>query len=100
MSKRTVYPPERKVQKILIAIPKDQIALIDDCARAMGMSRSAFLQVYFDSYSEQVVTFVEGWLTGIKYYLNKVGATKRLSEAKTAAKTLGMALTDEKSPKP
>ena len=71
MSAKTVYPPQRPVQKILITIPKDQVALIDNCAKAMGMSRSGFLQVYLDTYAEQVISFTEGWLAGIGYYYEK-----------------------------
>lgn len=68
---KTVYPPKRPVQKILITIPKDQVSMIDECAKAMGMSRSAFLQIYFDTYAEQVINFTEGWLANIGYYYKK-----------------------------
>lgn len=68
---KQVYPPERPVQKILITLPKDHVEMIDNCARAIGMSRSAFLQIYFDTYAEQVINFTEGWLANIGYYYQK-----------------------------
>lgn len=78
---KPVYPPQRSVMKILITIPKDQVAMVDNCAKAMGMSRSAFLQVYFDTYAEQVISFTEGWLAGIGFYYDKmVKSEKQLKE--------------------
>lgn len=73
MSKaKPVYPPKRPVKKILITIPQDQVTMIDECAKAMGLSRSAFLQIYFDTYAEQVINFTEGWLAGIGFYYEKL----------------------------
>ena len=74
---KPVYPPKRPVRKTLISIPEDQIMMIDECAKAMGMSRSAFLQVYFDTYAEQVISFTEGWLAGIGHYYKKMMAEKQ-----------------------
>jgi len=91
-TERAVYPPERKVQKILVALPQDQVAMIDDCAKAMGMSRSSFLHIFFDAYSEKIIDFVEGWLTGIKYYIDKETRQSKLREAKKASRTLGFTL--------
>jgi len=89
MSKaKPVYPSERKVRKILITIPVDQISMIDNCAKAIGMSRSSFLQVYFDTYAEAVMNFAEGWLAGISYYVKKGEEAAIVEEAKATAETL------------
>jgi len=68
---KTVYPPERRVRKILITIPEDQVKMLDECAKALGMSRSTFIQVYLDTFAERVIDFAEGWLAGIGYYYQK-----------------------------
>jgi len=79
MSRRkTVYPDKRPVQKVLLTLPTDVVELIDNCAKAIGMSRSAFLQVYFDGYNEQVVNFTEGWLKALLYYKKKEENAKEL----------------------
>jgi len=65
---KTVYPPTRPVRKILVTLPKDIVEMLDNCSKAIGMSRSAFLQVYFDGYNEQVVNFTRGWLRALLYY--------------------------------
>jgi len=94
MSKaKTVYPAERKVVKALLTLPADQVQMIDDCAKAIGFSRSAFLQVYFDTYAEQVMNFTEGWLAGIGYYHKKREENETLKEAKRVAEGLGSKLT-------
>lgn len=93
-----VYPPQRKQKKILVTLPEDIVEMIDDCTRAMGMtSRSAFLQVYFDTYSEQVITFTTGWLSGISYYSDKVAAEKRIKEAAKIAEDLGTKVTTRRT---
>jgi hypothetical protein len=68
MEAKRVFPANRPVGKVLLTLPKDQIKMIDDCARAVGMSRSAFLQVYFDVFAERVRDFTEGWLVNMKPY--------------------------------
>lgn len=65
---KRIYPINRPVRKILITIPRDQVKMIDECAGTIGMSRSAFLQVYFDIFAERVRDFTEGWLGNMKYY--------------------------------
>lgn len=91
-----VYPPKRKQRKILVTLPEDTVSMLDDCAEAMGYSRSAFLQVYFDTYSEQVITFTTGWLAGISYYSDKVAAEKRVKEAAKISEGLGTKVTSQK----
>jgi len=93
---KPVYPPKRDVVKVLITIPADQVKMLDDCANAIGMSRSAFLQVYFDTYAEQVMNFTEGWLANIGYYHKKMQENKALEEAKRVAEGLGSKMTTAK----
>jgi hypothetical protein len=71
VDEKRVYPAKRPIRKVLITIPKDQIDMIDECAKAIGMSRSAFLQVYFDTFAERIRDFTEGWLVGIRHYYQK-----------------------------
>lgn len=86
----TVYPPERTSSKKLVTLPDDRWRLIDECSKAMGMtSRSAFLQIYFDTYGEQVLSFTEGWLANIRYYQEKVDQEKRVEEGQKVAESLG-----------
>lgn len=79
-TEKKVYPGERKKRRILVDLPEDIILMLDDCARAIAMTRSGFLQVYFDSYAEQVISFTEGWLKNIGFYYDKVKDRKRLEQ--------------------
>lgn len=86
----TVYPPERKTSKRLVTLPDDLWTLIDECTKAMGMtSRSGFLQIYFDTYAEQVLSFTEGWLANVRYYLDRVEQDKRVKDGQKMAEGLG-----------
>lgn len=81
MSKvKKIYPSKRPIQKVLVTLPSDIVELIDNCARSIGMSRSAFLQVYFDGYNEQVVNFTEGWLKALLYYKKKEENAEKLED--------------------
>lgn len=75
---KMIHPPKRPVQKVLLTLPTDVVELIDNCASAIGMSRSAFLQVYFDGYNEQVVNFTQGWLKALLYYKQKENDEKAM----------------------
>jgi len=41
--------PKRGIKKYTIDLPQDQIAVMDVCAKALGLSRSAFLLLWNDS---------------------------------------------------
>jgi len=41
--------PKRGIKKYTIDLPQDQINVVDVCAKALGLSRSAFLLLWFDS---------------------------------------------------
>jgi len=41
--------PKRGIKKYTIDLPQDQISVVDVCAKALGLSRSAFLLLWFDS---------------------------------------------------
>lgn len=66
-----VFLAERKVKKILLTLPEDQIKMIDECAKAVGLSRSSFLHIYFDVFAERVRDFTEGLLVGVGPYQQK-----------------------------
>jgi len=94
----TVYPPERTTSKKLVTLPDDVWMLIDECTKAMGLtSRSAFLQIYFDTYGEQVLSFTEGWLANLRYYQEKVTQEKRVKEGQKMAESLGQKTTIRRS---
>jgi len=66
-----------------VTLPSDIVELIDNCAKAIGMSRSAFLQVYFDGYNEQVANFTEGWLKALLYYKKREENAKEMGNVQT-----------------
>lgn len=41
--------PKRKLKRTTVDLPEDQIKVVDVCARALGVSRSNFLLIWFDS---------------------------------------------------
>ena len=41
--------PKRGIKKYTIDLPQDQVKVMDACAKALGLSRSAFLLLWFDS---------------------------------------------------
>jgi hypothetical protein len=41
--------PKRGIKKYTIDLPQDQVNVVDVCAKALGLSRSAFLLLWFDS---------------------------------------------------
>jgi len=47
--------PKRKIKRTTVDLPEDQIVLVDTCARALGISRSAFLLLWFDSSAKAMV---------------------------------------------
>jgi len=41
--------PKRKLKRTTIDLPEDQIKVVDICAKSLGVSRSNFLLLWFDS---------------------------------------------------
>jgi len=41
--------PKRRLKRTTIDIPEDQIKVVDACAKALGVNRSNFLLLWFDS---------------------------------------------------
>ena len=80
--------PERKTQKCLLTLPEDQVLLIDSCARAIGLSRSSFMQIYFDNRAEDLGAFTTGWLAGNKYYQDTLNTNKSLENASKVVQNL------------
>lgn len=77
MVEQRIFPPHRPTKKFLLTLPQDQLDMIDDGAKAVGLSRSAFLQIYFDVFAERLREFVEGWLTGVSPYVQKLMEQKK-----------------------
>jgi len=84
-----LYPPERKQKKVLVSLPEDQIKFLDDCAKAMGVSRSTFLMIYIDKHNEYIAEFVDGWLASLQVYQERLDEEKRVKEAKKMVEGLG-----------
>lgn len=89
-----LFPPKRRKRKVIIVLPVDQIQLLDDAANAIGIDRSAFLTVYIDTFAETIQSFVAGWLTGMKFYQEKVAEEKNVRDtSKMLTKLTGRRLT-------
>jgi len=41
--------PKRKLKRTTVDLPEDQIKVVDICAKSLGVSRSNFLLLWFDS---------------------------------------------------
>lgn len=54
--------PRRGTHRFTVSLPVDQVNLIDVCSEALGMSRSAFLQLFLDWESKKMVRFTDEWL--------------------------------------
>ena len=78
----------RKTQKCLLTLPEDQVLLIDNCARAIGLSRSSFMQIYVDNRVEDLGAFTTGWLAGNKYYQDTLANNKALENASQVVQNL------------
>ncbi len=86
---RDVKLKARKTKKRLVSLPEDQWLLLDGCAKAIGFSRSTFLHVFLDNYTEHVISFTTGWLAANEHYRNKLSEAKSLKQAAKIIKTLG-----------
>ena len=70
-------------------LPEDQVLLLDNCAKAIGLSRGAFMQVYVDHHVDELTNFTTGWLAANRYYQDTLKTTKQLENASQAIKNLG-----------
>ena len=63
--------PDMPKKRFLVELPLDVVKLIDDCSKALGFSRSAFLSIFFRTYDEHVIAWTEGFLQGYYYLIAK-----------------------------
>jgi len=54
--------PRRGTRRFTVSLPADQTNLIDVCSEALGISRSAFLQLFLDYQAKKMVSFTDDWL--------------------------------------
>ncbi len=47
--------PKRKIKRTTVDLPEDQIKVVDVCAKALGVNRSNFLLLWFDSSSRAMI---------------------------------------------
>jgi len=52
----------RKIRKITLRLPEDQVEFLDACARIMGISRNYLLVLLIDVFSSDILNFVRGWV--------------------------------------
>lgn len=95
-----IFPPKREKKKVIMVLPLDQIKLLDDAANAIGIDRSAFLTVYIDTFAETIQSFVAGWLTGMKFYQEKIAQETRVKEAAETLTKLGSKVTFSRRGRP
>jgi len=77
-----LIPPKRKTKNIPLRLPLEQIDLIDQCAEAIGLSRTAFVTLFFDTYSESMVNFTVGWLSSLEYKAKELELKRQAEIAK------------------
>jgi len=54
--------PKRKIKRTTIDVPEDQIKVVDACAKALGVNRSNFLLLWFDSSERAMIDFTNALL--------------------------------------
>ena len=82
-----VILPNMPKKRFMLELPEDVVKLIDDCAKALGFSRSAFLSIFFRTYDEHVVAWTEGFLSGYHYSVAK--QEQDLKKTEEALESLG-----------
>jgi len=86
----------RKMKRIALSLPEEQVLMLDECSKTIGLDRSSFLQIFLDAYAENMMSFVTGWLTGTEYFRKRLEEKKKVKEAKKMAEALGTKLTEQK----
>ena len=62
--------PKRRIKRTTIDLPEDQIKVVDMCARALGVSRSNFLLLWFDSSLRAMVEWTMHLLNRSQFEVN------------------------------
>jgi hypothetical protein len=87
---RKVEEDEKK--KVMLVLAEHSVDLIRECSKAIGKSEEEFLQIILDNFKERMLDFREEWYTKISYNREKVLRNSKLTEAKKAARAMGMSL--------
>jgi hypothetical protein len=71
--------PKRGIKKYTIDLPQDQISVVDVCAKTLGLSRSAFLLLWFDSSQKAMIDWTNTLLgrSQIEIVENDKGGKKK-----------------------
>lgn len=88
MSKRDVLSldevlrrmPKRAIKRTTVDLPEDQIKVVDACAKALGVSRSNFLLLWFDSSVKAMIEWTNHLLNRSQI---EIVPEKREGEVKT-----------------
>ena len=57
--------PRRKIRKVTLTMPEDQIEFLDTCAGSVGQDRSGFLALMIDGFYDEITAFAKGYATRI-----------------------------------
>lgn len=51
--------PKRAIKRTTVDLPEDQIKVVDACAKALGVARSTFLLLWFDSSVKAMIDWTQ-----------------------------------------
>ena len=57
--------PKRKIRKVTLTLPEDQIEFLDTCAGSVGQDRSGFLALTLDGFYDEILAFAKGYAARI-----------------------------------
>lgn len=57
--------PRRKIRKVTLTLPEDQIEFLDTCAGSVGQDRSGFLALMIDGFYDEITAFAKGYAARI-----------------------------------
>lgn len=57
--------PRRKIRKVTLTMPEDQIEFLDTCAGSVGQDRSGFLALMIDGFYDEITSFAKGYAARI-----------------------------------
>jgi len=68
--------PKRKIKRTTVDLPEDLIRVVDSCAKAVGVSRSNFLLLWFDSSVKAMIDWTQHLVARSQLEVNFTGEEK------------------------
>lgn len=68
--------PRRKIRKVTLTMPEDQIEFLDTCAGSVGQDRSGFLALMIDGFYDEITAFAKGYAARIIEQVTITGMRK------------------------